>query len=246
MRITTLVLTASLASLAGCGGSGGSTDIQPTLRFADRTDTEISRIINAAVGAEMFQAQAQVDQFGDTFDPDPCPQLAISGTTATVTGGCTTADGVAIGGGAVVTNPLGWDQIETTFGADATYELDGLSFTESGFTQTYDGVIRIAGDFRSWDADLTTDAFGVPLRTDLYMSCSGSATRVTCNVGNSGVELIGVGGATVSGTQRVVDQMVTTDLTLRGVDTLTVHVAHNCIAWTISGTDRHAPGPACP
>ena len=225
-----LLLAGPLGSLAACGGGGGgSTDITPTLRFADRTDTEIARMINAAVGAEMFQAQSQIDQFGDTFDPDPCPQISISGTTATITGGCTTIDEVDIGGSAVVTNPLGWDQIDVEFGADATYQMTGLSFTQSGFAQRYDGVIEIAGDFRSWDADLTTDSFGVQLRSDIYLSCGGSAARVTCQVTNSGVELIGIGGATVSGTQIVENQMVTTDLTLRGADTLVVHVERNCI-----------------
>lgn len=233
-------------ALAACGGGvGGSTDVEPTLRFADRTDVEIARLINASVGSEMFQAQSQVDRFGDTFDPDPCPQLAISGQTATVTGGCTTTDGVTIGGGAVITNPIGWDQIDTGFGDDATYQLDDLSFTESGFTQRFDGVFTIAGDFRTWDADLTTEQQGIAVRSDIYLACSGSATRVTCTLGESGVELVGVGGALVSGNQRVENQKVSTDLTLRGADTLTVHVADNCIEWSISGTDRHQP-QICP
>ncbi len=229
-----------VVALAAACGAGGSTDIESTLRFADRSDTEIARMINAAVGAEMFQAQSEVDRFGDTFEADPCPTITISGNTATVTGGCTTADGVEIQGAATVTNPWTWDQFEDEleFGADSRYELHGLSFTQAGFTRTYDGFIVRAGDFRSWDTDLTTDAFGVALRSDLYMSCSGSATSATCTIGNSGLELLGVGGARISGTQRLSDQRVVTELTLRGVDTLTVRVADNCVAWAISGTDR--------
>ena len=232
--------------LAACGGAGGSTDIESTLRFIDRTDTEIARMMNAAVGSEIFQAQAQIDQFGDTFDPDPCPTVSISGRTATVTGGCTTADGVTIAGMAIVTNPIGWDQPEfedVGYGDDATYEMIGLSFTQAGYTQSYDGLIERAGDFTSWDADMTTDAFGVQLRSDIYMSCSGGGTSATCRVSNSGLELIGVGGATVSGTQRLTNQMVVTDLTLRGEDTLTVHVENNCIAWQIEGTERQQVCP---
>jgi hypothetical protein len=235
----TLPLLMPLALLAACGDeAGGSTDIRGTLRFEDRTDTEIARMINAAVGAEMFQAQARVDQFGDTFDPDPCPNISISGTTATVTGGCTTRDGVVIGGAAVVTNPHNWDQVEVGFGADAVYEMTDLSFTDGTFTQRFDGRIEIGGDFLSWDADLTTDSFDIQLRSDIYMSCSGNASQATCRVSNSGLELIDVGGATVSGTQRLANNRVTTDLTLRGVDTLQVHVADNCVEWHVEGTSR--------
>src|SRR5690348_6817285 len=90
--------------VAACGGGGGSTDIEPTLRFADRTDTEISRLINAAAGTDMFSAQAQVDQLADTFDGDPCPTIAVDGLTATLTGGCTRQDGTEVRGAAVVTN----------------------------------------------------------------------------------------------------------------------------------------------
>lgn len=239
MRIHYASLLLLPLALAACGDeAGGSTDIKGTLRFADRNDTEIARMINAAVGAEMFQALSQVDRFGDDFDPDPCPNIAIDGNTATVTGGCTTRDGTMIAGGAVVTNPRNWDQIDVGFGADATYELDGLTFTDSGFTQGYDGRIELGGDFTTWDADLTTDSFGVQLRSDIYIHCSGNASSATCTISNSGLELVGVGGATLSGTQRLRDQAVTTDLTLRGVDTLEVHVADNCVEWRVVGTDR--------
>jgi hypothetical protein len=236
-----------LALFAGCGGGGGSTDIEPTLRLIDRTDAELSRMMNAAVGAEMFQAMSQVDQFGDTFDADPCPTIAISGNTATITGGCTTADGVAIAGMAIVTNPFGWDQFEDVgYGDDTSYEMIGLSFTQGGFTQTYSGLIERAGDFTSWDADVTSDSFGVALRSDIYVSCSGGASSATCRITNSGLELIGFGGVTVSGTQRTDGTALTTDVTLRGEDSLTIHVENNCIAWEISAGDRAYPGPACP
>src|SRR5262245_48131467 len=59
--------------LAACG-DGGSTDIKGTLRFADRSDLEISRLVNAASGSEGFQAQAFAESYADPFEPtDPCP-----------------------------------------------------------------------------------------------------------------------------------------------------------------------------
>ena len=79
----------ALLLVAACGG-GGSTNVKPTLKFADRSDTEIAALINAAGGTAMFSAQAQLDQFAGTTDP--CPAVAVSGSTVTLTGGCTTAD----------------------------------------------------------------------------------------------------------------------------------------------------------
>jgi hypothetical protein len=114
--------------LGACGG-GGSTDIESSLVFADRTDAEILRLINAAAGTDMFFAEAQINQFGDTFDADPCPAVTVEGNVATVTGGCTTSDGTRIDGSAIVTNPLGWDQIEATTSAARGAHAQGSPFT---------------------------------------------------------------------------------------------------------------------
>jgi hypothetical protein len=244
--VTSLVpALAWLASLvAGCGGGGPGTDIEGTLVFADLGDAEINRLVGAAGGGDMFTAQAQVDQFGDTFMPDPCPNIAISGSTATVTGGCTTQDGVEIGGSATVDNSFAWDQIEGVYGQDASYELRELTFTQSGFTQTYDGQVRVGGDFQSWECDLTSNLLGFAVRSDLHYGCSGGGSAATCRLEGSGLELVGVGGASLSGTVEVSQAGSSSEFTLRGVDTLTVAVSTGCVAWAIQGTDRRSP--PCP
>src|SRR5262245_65662932 len=91
--------------VAACGG-GGSTDIEATLRFADLDDAKISRLISAATGSEGFQAQAQLLQFDESNDPDPCPAIAIDAgdRRVSITGGCTTRDGARIDGSGAVTN----------------------------------------------------------------------------------------------------------------------------------------------
>src|SRR5262245_41804604 len=66
-------IVAIVLGLAACGGGG--TDIDSTLVFADRSDAEIARLINAGTGSDMFSTQSQIDQFGDTFDADPCPAV---------------------------------------------------------------------------------------------------------------------------------------------------------------------------
>jgi hypothetical protein len=234
----------ALFAAAACGG-GGETDIEATLRFADRSDPEIVRLINAAAGTDMFMAESQIDQFGDTFDDDPCPSIAISGTVATVTGGCTRLDGTQVQGSATVTNPLGWDQIEDyDYGSDTVYEANQLVLIEESFTQSFDGVIRRGDNLTSWDADITVTSFDVTLRSDLYYVCTNpSAPR--CTLSGSGLELPGIGGAQVSGTVTIDPDSgrQTAEFTLQGADRLTVTSDGTCVAWSIEGTDR---GMTCP
>jgi hypothetical protein len=230
----------SIAWLAACGGGGGSTDIDATLVFADRSDVEISRLISAAGGTDMFSAEAQLESYSDPFMPDPCPAIAISGNTVTITGGCTTAEGETIAGDAVITNPTSWDEIEYQFGDPTVYELHGFSTTRDTFTQRYDGIVTIDDSFTTWDCDVTNESFGLIIRSDLHYHCS---NQTSCSLSGSGLELVGVGGAKVSGDVHVDGQSSTADYTLRGVDTLTAHITSGCVEWHISGTER---GMDCP
>jgi hypothetical protein len=235
-------LAVPMVALIACGG-GGSTDIEGTITFADRTDLEITRFINAAGGVEMFQAEGAVDSLGDTFDPDPnCPTIAVDGNVVTITGGCTTTEGVQIDGSASVTNPFGWDQVEYEFTDDTLFEMHGLVITQSGFAMSYDGFIRRSDNLATYDADITVTQQGVPMRSDLYYHCSNPSSP-RCSVSGSGLELIGVGGATLSGGLRaeIDDDTVTqtADYTLEGTDTLTVHInEQRCVSWEIEGTER--------
>ena len=232
-RLGSLLL---LAITTACGGGGGSTDIQSTLRFADRTDAEISRLVNAATGSEGFQAQAMVGQFEDPFEPDPCPTTAISGNTITFTGGCTTTDGTMIEGTARITNPLDVEAIEYDFGDDTIYELDGFGivYASSNTRQHYTGTFVISGGYTELDMDITADTFGAVVRSDIYMDCS----RSRCTISGSGVELVGIGGAKVSGTVLVGSQSASASYTLKGEDTVKVTIENNCVSWRLEGTDR--------
>lgn len=222
--------------LGACGGSGGSTDIDSTLRFADRTDNEISRLVAAASGTEGFQAQAVVQQFDDPFEPSPaCPNIVLSGNKVTITGGCTTADGMAIEGTASITNPLDWgDEYEHDFGDDTVYELDNFTLSEQSFRQSFTGVFVLSGGFTERDMDITAELFGVAVRSDIFIECG----RTSCSVSGSGVELVGAGGARVSGSIRLDGQTVTGSFTLKGADTVKVTMQNNCVSWKLEGSDR--------
>ncbi len=222
-----------LALLGACGG-GGSTNVKPTLRFADRSDSEIAALINAAGGTAMFSAEAQLDQFAGTTDP--CPAIAVAGSTVTLTGGCTTADGVMFGGSARVTNSPSWDQITYDPGSDTEYELDAVSFTQNGLATSYDGRVTISGNFTTYDADVTSNLLGIDTRSDLHYECDRSSQ--SCDLSGSGIELIGVGGALVGGSVTIAGGATSSSFTLRGADTLSAHITQGCVAWSISGTQR--------
>ncbi|MBP8809102.1 MAG: hypothetical protein KBG48_28790 [Kofleriaceae bacterium] len=231
--------------LAACSEPTGSTDIASTLRFADRTDAEILRLINAAGGTEMFQAEGALGRYDDS-DPerDPCPAVDVQDGTAVITGGCTTMDGVTLAGYATIDNPLGFDALDYDYQSDTVYQANAFTITDSGQSITYDGELRRADQFATWDADLVVTIGGVALRSDLFYHCT-NPDNPRCALSGSGLELIGVGGALVSG-QVAIDRAAgrqTASFTLRGVDVLNVAMADGCVAWSIEGTDR---GRTCP
>src|SRR5215204_3513581 len=96
--------------LVACGGSRGGTDIEPTLQFAACSDEEILRLVYAAQGIEIFVAANALLTFDSwrQTDPDPCPAIAISGNTVSLTGGCTTRDMITIEGSGAITNAGHW------------------------------------------------------------------------------------------------------------------------------------------
>lgn len=227
-----------LGLLAGCGGIGGSTDVDATLRFADRSDVEISRLVSAASGSEGFQAQGQIGQFDDPFEAEPCPNVVedAGANAVTITGGCTRTDGTALEGVATLDNPTGWGDLEYDFSASSLYTFDGFAFVYSSGAgrQSWQGTFRIAPGYSELDMDLVTESFGVAVRSDIHMECDST----TCEIGNSGVELVGAGGALVSGKIAVRGSSAVGSITLRGEDTVNVTITEGCVAWRLEGTER--------
>jgi hypothetical protein len=220
----------ALLVMVGCGGGGGSTDVKPTLSFKDRTDVELSQLVNAAGGTDMFLAENEVDQFSSSTDA--CPAVTVSGNTITLTGGCTTTDGTTIAGSAVVTNPVAWDQIDYNYQDATDYELSALTLTTSSQTMMFDGRITISGNFTVYDADVTTNMLGTAIRSDIHYECDQGSK--TCDLSGSGIELVGVGGALVSGSVKVAQTGQSASYTLQGTDTLKAMVTTGCVAYTIS------------
>ena len=219
---------ACLLVVVGCGG-GGSTNVKPTLSFKDRTDPELAALINAAGGTAMFTAQSEADQFAGSTDP--CPAVAVSGDTITLTGGCTTMDAMTIAGTAVLTNPVAWDQVTYNYQNASDYEFTGFSLTSGAATMTFDGRVTISSNFTVYDADITSNLLGTNIRSDIHYECDQGSQ--TCDLSGSGIELVGVGGALVSGSVKV-GQAASASYTLKGTDTLKATVTQGCVAYTIS------------
>jgi hypothetical protein len=233
--------------LAACGG--GSTDIKGTLRFADRSDLEISRLVNAASGSEGFQAQATAESYADPFEPgDPCPARALEGNTGTITGGCTTQDGVVIEGSVAIDNPLSWCltfdastgwcdvEHEGEYASPTKYTFAGFAITQSGFKRSFDGVLTSASIDGYIDMDITSVQLDIAVRSDIYAERDGSRN---VDINGSGIELVGVGGARVDGEINVSSTNQTTgSFTLDGADTLQVTMENSCVSWRIEGTQR--------
>jgi hypothetical protein len=235
-------------SVAACSG-GGSTDIEGTLRFADRSDVEISRLINAASGSEGFQAQATAESYADPSEPDdPCPARSLTGNVGTITGGCTTQDGVTLEGTIAIKNPLNWCLVfdESVGWCDAEYEANwnepteytfsGFAITQGGFTRSFDGRLTSASVDGYIDMDITSVQLDVAVRSDIYAERDGSQE---VDINGSGVELVGVGGALVDGHIGISSTNQTSgSFTLDGADTLQVTMEGSCIRWQIEGTER--------
>lgn len=235
-------------ALAACDG-GGSTDIEGTLRFADLSDVEISRLINAATGSEGFQAQAIAESYADPFEPDdPCPARSLAGNVGTITGGCTTQDGVTLEGSIAIKNPLNWclafedgvgwcdTEYEGNWNEPTEYTFSDFAITQAGFKRAFDGRLTSATIDGYIDMDITSVQLDVAVRSDIYAERDGSQ-RVDIN--GSGIELVGVGGALVDGYIGISSTNQTSgSFTLDGADTLKVTMEGNCIRWHIEGTQR--------
>jgi hypothetical protein len=164
--------------VVGCGSSPHTTDIAPTLRFADRSDAEIDQLICSAASNDVLEAFAMVSAFyGGT-----CP-----GLKGAPGDGCITASGTTIMG-SVTREP-------------ANIQFDALTLTNPTFVETWNGSVD-AGNELSAVSDLTVDRAGIRVRADLGYTCvdlgnceEQNLCTFSCTPEGSGVELVGVGGA---------------------------------------------------
>ena len=238
-------IAAALWVLSACGGgldedAPTDTDIEPTLVLRGRSEAELLRLMDAGTGGDARALEIWIEFLDDDYDPDPCPLITVAGKTATITGGCTRLDGTEIQGYAVVTNPFAWRRIDHDPSSERVYEAHQLTLTNGSWTTIYDGIVRYSYDLNRFDADVTLSDDGMTVRTDLAYAC----TWPICTFAG-GIELIGGGGAHVSGWSN--DDYgpgePMGEFSLRGANQLTYRVFPTCTEWWISNTSL---GHDCP
>jgi hypothetical protein len=156
-------------------------------------------------------AHSLTDLYNDT-----CPTWSTSGDITTWQGGCTSSNGVAITGTA------------TTWRSD--YILHGTFDAWTIGNTSYSGTAVWMDPLLARDSDLTVDIDGIAVRSNLSISCQpepdcDNLCVVDCTPEGSGVELVGIGGALVSGTWTDVTYgdiatLASRTVTLHGADTL--------------------------
>lgn len=230
----------ALAGLAACSGTPAhKTDVKPTLSFAALDDATLTRLVQAAAGADIFAAQSQVEQYSTSNGS--CPVIGVLGSSVTLTGGCTDTSGVMLEGAAFIDNPTSWEGVPYDASQPTVYTFQQLTVTTASTMQSYNGLVSLLDGMSAYQADLDATVQGVTVRSDLYLQCTtAGTTQISCRLSTSGVELSGQGGALVSGTivESALGSQLTANLMLDGVDTLTGSIAQGCVAWTISDSSN--------
>jgi hypothetical protein len=211
-----------LVALAACADD-------TTLRFSDLDDNTIDRLVEASFGGDAWWAAQDVERF--RASSDACPTVTKTDGVVTMVGGCTTGYGTAIEGVARARSD----------GTNTTYEFDHYRVGGRG----YDGTLHVSdGSVANLEiaADLTFDG---TRHSSMLVDCDGAGCKLS-----GGIELLGHGSVTVSGTTPAVSEQVPgASWKLRGDETLEVWSEdrpYACVQWRIVETGRTPALVLCP
>ncbi|MEZ4364762.1 MAG: hypothetical protein R2939_00575 [Kofleriaceae bacterium] len=231
-----MLARATLASLSLLTSLAACTDDAPPpptgdATLAEATPAQLRRIVTGGLGLDgitaTFLVGSYVDQVGVA-----CPAVTTAGDTLTVTGGCTTDDGVRIDGAVVGRNvPALFAPPDPSVVTEVT--LDGFELDDPA-----QGRMRFDGSM-SWRAD---DYYAYDLRTVI----GGLEAELTARyevddtsmapVGDAQVTVPGVGTAAIAGRwNRTLDGGT---FELLGADVLTIDLGaarEDCTPYAIDG-----------
>jgi hypothetical protein len=226
-----------LDALVTCGlfvtsCAGYESDIPSTIRFAELTDAQVTRLAYAATGSEGVGAMDRAQAFSNNRT---CPASKLVGDLVTIDGGCSTDGGDAISGRITIENAFTWPEYRTKPDDDTLFVFHQFAVMGARGHTVVDGWYRQRGwrsSAKIIELDFTND--GETVRTELFID-----EDPPLNTIEGGVELVGIGGARVSGT-RDATAYEPSRYTLTGVDTLelTLSVDGKAPVWRIIGTDR--------
>jgi hypothetical protein len=175
---------------AACGEDLG---IDATLTQEALEDATILELVSAASGYEAEQAVHSLVYLRDQMNDDPlCPSVVEDTATATVTltGGCTTHDGISVIGSAQAIRHPGWGNDGTQV---ARYTFDSFRISGPFPSFVYDGTIEWGPTSLEMDLHIDTSDHVIVARGTRACENTSSCTL------NAGVQLLDAGGALASG-----------------------------------------------
>jgi hypothetical protein len=179
-------------AVLGTSACGNDLGIDATLNHEALDDATILRLLNAASGGEAEQAVHSLVSLRDLMNDDPlCPSVVedVATATVTLTGGCTTHDGISVIGSAQAVRHPGWGNDGTQV---ARYTFDSFRISGPFAPFIYDGTVEWGPTSLAMDLHIDTGDQVIVARGT--RSCENAST---CSL-DAGVQL-DVGGALASG-----------------------------------------------
>ena len=253
MRILllSLLVTIGCASTPGSGPLGG-----PPANFQKATMQQLGAVLDAATGRHAWMSAFDMSlALADYQHPPSCPAIQNTGSTWTLTGGCTDLDDATWSGKATISNAPGFNgQAAPSYDSSrpTTIAFDMWSVAGGGSGTTLDGTVDYtdlglvsAGDsypaFRSLVSALTVTTAHLTTTEQVHLALDPTGWSLTQP---SWLELDGLGGATLSGAWSD-GRTPSGTLTVHGADDLVfdfTQLQQECVGYTI-GTKT---GVACP
>ena len=251
------ILLLSLLVAIGCASSPGSgTPGGPAANFQMASTSQLGAVLDAATGRNAWQSAFGLSLALAAYrNPPSCPAVQGSGTSWTITGGCTDRDDTTWSGKATISNAPGFNG-QAAAGYDpsrpTTIAFDMWTVAGGGSGTTLDGTVAYA------DLRLVSEADSYPAFSSLESALTVTTAHITTSeqvhlaldptgwslTSPSWLELDGLGSATLSGAWSDGSTPSGT-LTVHGADDLVfdfTQLQQECVGYTIGSTT----GVACP
>jgi len=192
--MSSLTRIAPVVAFVACSGGGVT---QPA-QFDKATPQAIERAIIAGVDGDAQIGLILAVGFASfPAGATACPSIATSGTTVTVTGGCTTDTGERIDGSVQIDNLQGLSAAQaSTVNAGLTF--DHFTLSGSGEEFELDGSISLSGSAgaSTMSANLDDSLLGLEAISNIDASC----TATGCSIDSGAtIAIPDIGDADVSG-----------------------------------------------
>lgn len=240
-RLSYSFLTAALLNLAACGG-----DAEPA-KFSTATDLQKQRAVSAGSATDSGLGLIIGMAFTGLPDDSVCPKISRSGSTATITGGCTTESGDKFEGSMTTENVPGlFGGPENDPSKPSVVTYDGFKIDDTSDENDdaeINGKVTLNTD-GSLSSDLSLMMGGVMVHTSATFRHNETTGMITADEG-AAIEIDGLGAADIKGSWKHDSDAPAGALELHGADVLKADfgaTANGCVPLTVDG---QAAGQMC-